>query len=97
MPTRRRRAEASNEFGRMLTRVLVARDLNNGDLRERLEKDEQRRLSKQLVGMLCNGQRDVPLELIASIAKALDLPDDWIERLYRAAAVDRGYKIGAVE
>lgn len=97
MRTRRYRAEASNEFGRMLTRVLVARDLNNDDLRVPLEKDEQRRLSKQFVGMLCNGQRDVPLELIASIAKVLDLPDDWIERLYRAAAVDRGYKIGAVE
>jgi hypothetical protein len=26
-----------------------------------------------------------------------DLPDDWVERMYRAAAVDRGYKIGAIE
>jgi hypothetical protein len=40
--------------------------------------------------MLCNGQRDAPLGLIGAIPKVLDLPDDWVERLYRAAAVDRG-------
>jgi hypothetical protein len=97
MRTHRRRVEASNEFGRMLTRVLVARDLNNDDLRVRLERDERRRLSKQFVGMLCNGHRDPPLELIGAIAKVLDLPDDCVERMYRAAAVDRGYKIGAIE
>jgi hypothetical protein len=97
MRSGRHRVEASNQFGRMLTRVLVARDLNNDDLRVRLEQDERRRLSKQFVGMLCNGQRDVPLELIAAIAKVLELPDDWVERLYRTAAVEQGYKIGAVE
>jgi hypothetical protein len=91
-------AEAPNEFGQVLTRVLVARDPNNNDdCRVQVKKDERRRLSKQFVSMLCNGQRDVPLDLIASIAKVLDLPDEWVERLYPAAAVDRGYKIGAIE
>jgi hypothetical protein len=48
--------------------------------------------------MLCNGQRDPPLELIGAIAKVLDLLDEWVERLYRGgAAIDRGYKIGAIE
>jgi hypothetical protein len=38
-----------------------------------------------------------PLELIAATARVLDLPDDWVERPYRAATLDRGYKIGAIE
>jgi hypothetical protein len=81
----------------MLTRVLVARDLNNDDLRVRLYRASGRPFSKQFVGMLCNGQRDVLLALIGAIARVLDLPDDWVERLYCAAAIDRGYRIGAVE
>jgi hypothetical protein len=97
MRTRHHRVGSSNEFGRMLTRVLVAPDLNNNDLRAPLEKDGRRRLSKQLVGMLCNVQRDPPLALIGAIGEVLDLPDHWVERLHRAAAVDRGYRIRAIE
>ena len=48
----------------MLTRVLVARDLNNDDLRVRLYRASGRPFSKQFVGMLCNGQRDVLLALM---------------------------------
>ena len=32
-----------------------------------------------------------------AVAKVLDLTEDWTERLYRAAAIDRGYQIGANE
>jgi hypothetical protein len=49
MRTRRHRVPASNEFDRMLTRVLVARDLNNDDLRVPLEKDEQLRPHRRIV------------------------------------------------
>jgi hypothetical protein len=80
----------------MLTRVLVARDLNNDDLRRQLGVNG-RKLSKQFVGMLCNGVKNPPIGLIEDIGRALDLPDDWITRLWRAAAIDKGYQIGAIE
>jgi hypothetical protein len=95
MRLHRERNAPSNEFGRMLTRVLIAGDLNNDDLRRRLA-GEGRRVSKQFVGFLCNGRRDPSPRLIEAMAK-VDLTEDWTQRLYRAAAVDRGYEIGAIE
>jgi hypothetical protein len=96
MRQHRERNAPSSEFGRMLTRVLIARDLNNDDLRRRLA-GEGRPLSKQFIGFLCNGRRDPSVGLIGAVARVLDLTEDWTQRLYRAAAIDRGYRIGAVE
>jgi hypothetical protein len=67
----RERNAPSNEFGRMLTRVLIGRDLNNDDLRRRLH-GEGRRVSKQFIGFLCIGRRDPSPGLIAAVAKVLD-------------------------
>jgi hypothetical protein len=35
--------------------------------------------------------------LIEAVAKVLELTEDWTQRLYRAAAVDRDYEIGEIE
>jgi hypothetical protein len=96
MRIHRERNRPSNEFGRLLTRVLVARDINNDDLRRRLVANG-RKISKQFVGQLCIGVKNPPIGLIGDIGHVLDLPDDWVKRLWRAAAVDKGYEIGAIE
>ena len=79
-----------------MTRVLVARDLNNGDLRRRLELDGYR-VSQQYVQFLVDGQRRPSLEMLDRIGRLLDLTDEWIVLLHRAAALDHGYRIGSVE
>jgi hypothetical protein len=50
-----------------------------------------------VVALLCSGRLDVPVNLIAPIARVVDLEQDGTQRLYRAAAVDHGYEIGALE
>lgn len=96
MRLRRPRKAPSNEFSRLLQRILRARELNNTDLRDRLEV-RGKPFTKQFVCMLCNGQRDPPAELIALVADALDLTEEWALKLHRAAAIDQGYAIGGVE
>ena len=70
MRVHRDRNAPSNEFGRMLTRVLIGRGLDNDGLRKRL-RDVGQRPSAEFVQMLCAGQRDPSPRLIEAVVQGV--------------------------
>jgi len=60
------------------------------------EKPDSATVARLIVDLAKQGELDHSGHRPA-VAKVLDLTEDWTERLYRAAAIDRGYQIGANE
>jgi hypothetical protein len=83
-----------SEFSQALTKILRLRNVSLDGLRARLLADnKKRRLPRRTIALVCSGQRDMPKVLIAPIARVLELEEGSTQRLYRAAAIDRGYQI----
>jgi hypothetical protein len=88
----------SNEFGRMLTRVLIGRGLDNDGLRKRL-RDAGQRPSAEFVQRLCAGQRDPSPRLIEAVVKVFGLagrPRASFIQLRRSDTHDRWPRHGKV-
>jgi len=60
------------------------------------EKPDSATVARLIVDLAKQGELDHSGHRPA-VAKVLDLTEDWTERLYRAAVIDRGYQIGANE
>ena len=60
------------------------------------EKPDSATVARLIVDLAKQGELDHSGHRPA-VANVLDLTEDWTERLYRAAAIDRGYQIGANE
>ena len=60
------------------------------------EKPDSAAVARLIVDLAKQGELDHSGHRPA-VAKVLDLTEDWTERLYRAAAIDRGYQIEANE
>ena len=60
------------------------------------EKPDSATVARLIVDLAKQGELDHSGHRPA-VAKVRDLTEDWTERLYRAAVIDRGYQIGANE
>jgi hypothetical protein len=53
-------------------------------------------ISRQYVNMMTHNERTPPPEMVEKLADAIGLTRDERTRLHRAAAIDSGYRIGAL-
>ena len=95
MRLRGNRGKPRGEFARELTKVLIAKDVNNSYLWACLVQNGQV-VGKAFIDMMVVGSRHPPVDLIDPICSVMGLSDERRAELHRAAAIDRGYRIGDV-
>lgn len=92
MRQRGNRGKPKGEFAREITKVLIAKDVNNSVLWAHLVQGGHA-VGKAFIDMVVVGTRHPPVDLIDPICAALQLTDERRAELHRAAAIDKGYRI----
>lgn len=95
MRNRGNRVKPKGEFAREATKCLIAVEANNTELHRALREGGER-CSKTYLDMVLSGSRHPRVELVEAICSCLGLTDERRHRLHRAAALDQGYRLGAL-
>lgn len=96
MRTRGNRVKPKGEFGREVTKCLISLEANNRELWKALREGGEP-CSTKYIDMVIAGQRHPRVELVDAICACLGLTADRRHRMHRAAAIDAGYQIGALD
>lgn len=89
---RRCRYRPGSLFALELSKVLIARRLNNLDLHAIL-KERGYQASRVMVDRFVRGMGVPSGEVVEQMGMGLGLPEDRIMRWHRACALDLGYKV----
>lgn len=85
----------NKKFGLELAKLLNARAMLEMDL-VRAMKANGNGISRSYVSMIVHNERTPPPDTIELLCDALKVPRDERVVLHRAAAIDNGYRIGAL-
>jgi len=77
-------------------KALISRESDYARLSRSMGKRGYR-LSKQFIGAMGLGTRKVPAEQLKKICEVLGLDEQERQRLHKAAALDYGFEIGALD
>jgi hypothetical protein len=86
---------SNKRFGLELVKALRSRHMMEADLMRAMIK-QGNRITRQYINMMVHGDRTPPPDTIAAMCQAMALMEEERVFLYRAAAIDSGYRIGAL-
>ena len=88
-------AQKRHVFPIEFTKALISRETDQANLARNMAKRGYR-ISKQFIGFVANGDRRVPAEQLRRMCEVLQLDEVERLRLHKAAALDYGFELGAI-